>query len=265
MEKLKGYTFNTGKEKTAIMIFNKKKNNLYELDLEVKKGKIEITQEYKYLGEWYNENCTHETSIKKRKEKIQTYIKIIKLYGNEFKIGKYTMTTRLKIYKTIVRPAVFHNIEGWSKINKKEINELENIQATILKKICEMRMTTSYFGLLSETGIWRIQEYLDYKKIILFHNIVTSKNNRVLKDVIEDELVYTWKGCWVQSIKEICLKYKIDIEKLKELSKQNLKIKMRKEITNYLNEILKQQYQEKTKMRFIKEFAEKSYLKKFDF
>ena len=41
-------------------------------------GKIEIISEYKYLGEWFNEKGNHSTSIKKRGEKINYYIKQIK-------------------------------------------------------------------------------------------------------------------------------------------------------------------------------------------
>ena len=60
MEKTKGFTFDIGASKTAILkIQNKKKSK--ELDfkkLYVKKGTIENTSEYKYLGEWYNEKET---------------------------------------------------------------------------------------------------------------------------------------------------------------------------------------------------------------
>ena len=56
LEETKGYTFNTDPKKTAILIVDKKKNKTYDnIKLEIKKGKIEQTKEYKYLGEWYNE------------------------------------------------------------------------------------------------------------------------------------------------------------------------------------------------------------------
>ena len=44
------------------------------------------------------------------------------------------MTTRLKIYKTMVIPTIYHNIETWNSISKKEMKELEDMQGIILKK-----------------------------------------------------------------------------------------------------------------------------------
>ena len=118
-----------------MMIINKQRrkedNNI---KVSVKSGKIETTNEYKYLGEWYNEKGNHETSLKKKKEKINYYIKQIKIYGNENLIGKHAMTTRLKIYKTMVIPTIYHNVETWNNISKKEMKELEDMQGKILKK-----------------------------------------------------------------------------------------------------------------------------------
>ena len=48
------------------MSINKRRNKDYnDITLEVKCGEILKTNEYKYLGEWYNEKGNHSTSIKK--------------------------------------------------------------------------------------------------------------------------------------------------------------------------------------------------------
>ena len=75
LEETKGYTFNIDPKKTATLIVDKKKNKTYDhIKLEIKKGKIEQTKEYKYLGEWYNEKGNHSTSIKKREDKTGYFI-----------------------------------------------------------------------------------------------------------------------------------------------------------------------------------------------
>ena len=130
-------------------------------------GKIETIKEYKYLGEWYNEKGNHSTTISKRKEKINYYIKQIKYYGNEYKIGKYAMMTRLKIYKSVIIPAIYHNIETWSKITKSEKKEIESMQEKIVKAMFEQKQSTPYFGLLAEIGIWTVEQQMEYKQIML--------------------------------------------------------------------------------------------------
>ena len=82
MEKQKGFIFNNDINKTGIMIINKKRNKDYsDIKVNVKRGEIKQTTEYKYLGEWYNEKGDNSLSLAKRKEKISYYIKEIKNMG----------------------------------------------------------------------------------------------------------------------------------------------------------------------------------------
>ena len=265
MERTKGYTFSTKNKKTAILIVNKKRNRTYDIEVSVKKGKIEITNEYKYLGEWYNEKGDNSTSIQKKKEKITVYIRQIKFYGNEYILGKYTLLTRIKIYKTVIIPTIYHNIETWSKMSKKELNQLENIQGTILRAICEQRRTTPYMGLLAELGIWTIEKLIEYKKIMLIHNIMTSKEDRLIREIVIEQIQNTWKGCWIEQVKEICEKYNIDINEINKYTKSKLKDIIKAQINIDLNEELKNKQKSKTKLRFINDFSEKEYLKSLEY
>ena len=72
LENKKGYLFNNNVKKTAILIVNKKKNKTYDIKLSVIKGGIKQTNEYKHLGEWFNEKGDHTTSMKKGKKQYFT-------------------------------------------------------------------------------------------------------------------------------------------------------------------------------------------------
>ena len=183
LEKEKGYTFSVDKKKTAILITGRKRNKEYEemKELEVKRGIIGMTNEYKYLGHWYNEKGDHSTAIDKMEEKVGVYIQQIKHYGNEFKIGRYAMLTRLKIYTSVVIPTAFHNVETWSKISKKELERLESIQGRIVRAICGQLRSTPYMGLLAETGLWPVEQLTDYGRILLYHNIINSESRKTHK------------------------------------------------------------------------------------
>ena len=109
------------------------------------------------------------------------------------------MVTRLKIYQTIVLATIYYNGEAWRNISKSELRELEEIQGTI----CEQRKTTPYFGLLAELGIWTIEKQIEYKKNMLLHNILTSNGDRLIKEIVEDQIKDTWPGCWTEHVKII--------------------------------------------------------------
>ena len=51
-------------------------------------------------------------------------------------------------------------------------------QEEIIKRLTNMPKSTTYLGLLQELGIWRMKDQVLYKKIMLLHNIVTSKDER---------------------------------------------------------------------------------------
>ena len=192
-------------------------------------------------------------------------IKKIKFYGNEFKIGKYALMTRIRIYKTVAIPSIFYNVETWSHISKKEIDELEKIQSTILKKICEQRKTTPYIGLLSELGIWPIEKLIEYRKIMLLHNIMSGGGERLIREIIDDQLINTYKRCWVEQVKEICIKYNININSVKEITKTKLKEEIKTKINSKLEEELQIYRQNMTKLRFITNFKQERYLEELSF
>ena len=70
------------------------------------------------------------------------------------------------------------------------------MQPTILKRICNQKVTTSYQGILAELGVWTIEHHIEYKNILLLHNILNSDDQRVLKIIVEDQLINPWTGCW---------------------------------------------------------------------
>ena len=151
METTRRFTFNNETDKTAFMIAHpKKNNNIEKLDNQITRGEIKRTKEYKYLGDWYNEKYTHEKTITMKINKINYMIGRVKYYGDPYKVGHMALQVRLTIYKSTIIHSVYTNVETWSKISKKEIEQLEKMQKDIITAIFELPKSTPYLGLLSE-------------------------------------------------------------------------------------------------------------------
>ena len=73
MEENKKITFNTDKSQYLIMTFGNKKG-LRNIEENAMKGKIGRTNEYKYLGDFFDEKGSNMTNIEKRGEKLQYMI-----------------------------------------------------------------------------------------------------------------------------------------------------------------------------------------------
>ena len=264
LEETKGYTFNTEPNKTAILIVNKKRNKNYEdIKLNLKKGEIKQTNEYKYLGEWYNDKGDHSTTIKKRESKIGYYVQQVKVYGNDFLLKNYTLNARLKLYKTIVIPSLYYNIETWSTMTQNELKQLEGMQYKILRKITEQKQGTPYFGLLAETGVWPVEQQIEIRKIMLLNNIMNSKRKRLVKEIMEEQMKNPWKNCWIEELGKIIDKYDITIEEVITSNRYDLKEKAEQKIQEHLEKMLNENT--KTKLRFIKEFKKKEYITNMQF
>ena len=183
-------------------------------------------------------------------------------YGNVGKVGDMALEVRLKIYETVVVPTIFANIETWGTIKERDIKELEGIQYKIMKAMFEQVSTTPYWGLIAETGIWPVKSRIEYKKIMLYHNIITSDSKRLVKDIVEDQIRSPYKDCWGMSIKDICEKYQIEMGEIKQYSKQILKKLIKTKITKEIVERIEEKKLDMTKLRFTNGTGRKEYIER---
>ena len=267
METSRHFTFNNKPDKTAFMIMNpKRETNVNKLKNKIKRGEIERTKEYVYVGEWYTERDSHAKRISEKDKKIGHMINKIKdHYGSPYKVGQLALQVRLFLYKTIAIPTLFINIETWSKVNNKEMEQLEKIQKEVLTALLEMPPGTPYRGVLAETGIWPIEQLFEYRRITKLKNILDSEDKRLLKEIIEDQIQNTFRGCWTEQTKEICNKYGLSIEHIRETTSQKLKNDLKKDINKRLNTEIQRQAKEKTKLRFCRNTNKKSYIEDLGF
>jgi hypothetical protein len=94
---------------------------------------------------------------------------------------------------------------------------------------------------------------------MLLHQIITSNDHRFLKEVIEQQISNTWKGCWMEQTSEMCNRQGITTETIRTLTKEQLKRSLKKNINRRLDEHIKNEAQEKTKLRFCSNFKRNLY------
>ena len=145
------------------------------------------------------------------------------------------------------------------------MHELEDIQKRIVRGMCEMRISTPYLGLLSELGIWPVEQLIQYRQILLLHNIITSKEERLIKEIVEDQILYPWEGCWFEGIEKTCRMYEVNVEEIRTWTKYQCK----REIKSKVEEKIKKDFQDKkdemTKLRFIENVGRKTYIEELDY
>ena len=143
LEMKKKMTFSTEKSQYMIMKFGKKEPEL--INKNVAKGEIEATPLYKYLGDYITEDGKNQFMMEKRKEKINYMISTRIKYGEM--AGELYFQVIIEILETVIIPTLINNAETWTNITNKEIDEIENMQKTILQRIFKIKRNTPYWGI----------------------------------------------------------------------------------------------------------------------
>ena len=72
-----------------------------------------------------------------------------------------------------------------SQLSKAEIQIPEKNQGKALKRIFSLSMATPYIGLMIETGVWPAEQRINYSSLMLYHNIMNSSKDRLVKRIIQ--------------------------------------------------------------------------------
>ena len=70
-----------------------------------------------------------------------------------------------------------------------------------------------------ETGIWTIHARITNKKLMLLQNILMSDDNRVVKQIIKQQIQSKEDRSWYSEVKETAEHFQINTEQCEEMNK----------------------------------------------
>jgi len=113
--------------------------------LRCRKYEFEHMKEFTYLGSQLNQTNSNSSEIQAR---ILSGNRCYYAYGKLMKSRSLNRSSKLKIYKSLIRPIVTYGCEAWTLTNRDE-QYLRIFERRILRKI---------FGpVQNEDGFWRIR------------------------------------------------------------------------------------------------------------
>ena len=251
MEDQKGFVFNT--EKTNYINIRTGREKEEEVIINVTKGRIEKKEEYKYLGNWITTNGTVEKQLEVIENKMEGMIKEVMRLGKEEELGVYAVQARLLMYERTIVPTMTFNLEVWTKLRESDWKRLEKMQAKALKRILMLPISTPYWGILQQTGIWPIRERINYHRLMLYENLMTSDNERLGKVVVMGQRHVggtNWLSETEKTAKRLGMTLKVE-EMTKEQWKKKVKGKTEGEI--------EKQWKEKREMKKLRHVREQRF------
>ena len=225
MEEEKKMTMNTDEGKSAILVVGKKRC-LGNVTAVVKRGEFKEVKEYKFLGTWFDQTGPFfMINIRKRETNIPYMISTTNRIASEWNMGIFSTRARLKMVESVLLKSLLYNIEAYPTFTKIEMRMLESMQGRMLKEVLNVPISTPYFPLLLETGMWTVEGRISYRKLMLFHNIMNSDDDRMIKNIVIEQRRHLRRGTWYHSITELIEKYGIEIshDELKSTWKKHVK------------------------------------------
>ena len=222
--------------------------------------------EYEYLGFFLDEqaDCMHH--IQKKGNDLKGQIVALKSVASYSNVGPLFVSVRLELFELCTIHSLLYGIEAWNKQTKKEIKELEKQQAKALCSLLQLPRSTPYLGILNETGIWKVEERINYRRIMLVQNILKSDDRRLCKRLLVQQAEEGDDDTLYATTKAALDKYGIEIRSIASMKKSQLKKMVKEEIEKEMNRMIQKAAENMTKLRFIKgdKFGRKSYMEEMD-
>ena len=158
----------------------------------------------------------HILELNRKCEVINREINAI---GAKHQVGEEEIRVKLKLYETCLMLALLYALEAWGKIDKDEMNEIEKIQGRALKRIFNLPISTSYIGLIMETGTWPANQRIQYSIMMLYHNIMNSDHKRVARKILAEQAKSNHKNTMISKVKQIAQEIGWKIKNVENMSK----------------------------------------------
>ena len=259
MEDRKKFTFSTSK--TKILHIEKEGQNK-ELSFMLKEGQIKECKDYQYLGTWLNNKGDFSRQMQEVEERAAKIGGVINCHGH--KAISMELTTKLFLYTETGTKSIFGDVELWPALTKQNWEKLESIHTSTIKKFMGLPVTTPSWGVLAETGIWPIKATINYRRLMIFHKLINGKD-RLAKRILESQMKREHQeDSWYNRTIEIADKLKLSLE-VKGMKKSEWKKKIKSATTKAIQDEAEKEIKTKKKLRFVRSFEEKEYIRGHSF
>ena len=239
-----------GLKKTNYMVIDTGKEADEVIDEKVKAGVVPETNKYRYVGVWVNKQGNLGLHLEMKGNDIKGEVAGLKSIANYYNVGGTFVNARLELYESCIIPSLLYNLEGWNQLSKNEVKKLEQIQGNLLCSLLHLPKTTPYIGLLNEVGVWKIEERLKYRKIMLYHNLQNSSDNRLSKKIVDDQKESEEDDTFYADVHKMAASLDIDMDSIHRLKKSQLKSLIKEQVGKKMVQMVNKARSMK-KLRFV--------------
>ena len=219
--------------------------------LKVHGTEMEAVEHDIYLGDVISNDGKNKLNIEKRISKGLGIISQIMNILDIITFGSHYIEVALLLRESMFINGILFNSEVWYGLSRAEMNDLEDLDRTLLRRILSVPVTTPKEALYLELGLIPISEIIRIRRIMYLHHLVTRGENKMLYQFFITQWMKPNKGDWTETIKEDLKEYNIseDLDYIKSKSKYSFKNLVKKRGKEYTLGKLLLQKEKHSKMR----------------
>ena len=209
-----------------------------------------------YLGDIVSGDGSNKHNIENRVAKGQGAIAQILSMVGKISLGRHYFKISLLLRETIFLSSVLTNSEVWYKLTDKDIDMLESLDRTLIKRIFSVPNSTPTSALYLESGCMTVGTIIKARRLNYLHYLVNTPEKEMLYRFFRCQWDNPNQNDWVNQVKKDLEDFKIPID-LKNINKtsrfgwKNLVKKKAKEF-EFLKLIEMKESKNKTKMNELK-------------
>ena len=164
---------------------------------------METVQEDTYLGDVISGDGKNTKNISKRIAKGLGIISSITNLLDKISLGSFYFEMAILLRESMFLNGILTNAEIWHNVQKKEIEELEELDRSLLRKILHVPITTPKESLYLEMGILPIGTVIKARRIMYLYYLVNLDKTEMLYKFFITQWNNPIRGDWVELVKEL--------------------------------------------------------------
>ena len=202
---------------------------------------IEDSDEEKYLGDLLTSNGSNEKNIKARKAKGFGIADKIESMLNDIFFGPFYIEVGLILRSSLFLNSILLNSEAWYGLSKSEIEQLEVVDNSLLRRILEAPACTPSPMLYLELGCLPIRYIIMSRRLMYLQYLLQEQEDSLLKTFFMAQMQNPVKGDWILQVRKDLEETEINdtLEDIQKMSIEEFKAKVKTSVKNsalkYLN------------------------------
>ena len=163
---------------------------------------IDIVDKEKYVGDIVSNDGKHSKNVIDRRSKGMGMISEIITILDGLCLGSHYFRAAIMMRQSMLLQVLLTNSETWLRLPQKDLEKLEGIDRTFLRRIFQVPNSTPIPFLYLETGCIPIRYVIKIRRIMYLHHILTRNAEALITRAFWAQVQQPAKGDWCLVVKE---------------------------------------------------------------